>query len=61
MKRFILPVAAAALVAACSDANDPSSDPSVLPDAPSEADGAARRASPGRAPPPCANSGPSSG
>jgi hypothetical protein len=38
MKRFILPIAAAALVAACSDANDPSSDPSVLPDAPSEAE-----------------------
>ena len=38
MKRFILPVAAAAFVAACSDANDPSSDTSILPDAPSEAE-----------------------
>ena len=38
MKRFILPVAAAALVAACSDANDPSSDATLLPDAASEAE-----------------------
>ncbi len=38
MKRFILPVAAAALVAACSEANDPSSDTTILPDAPSEAE-----------------------
>jgi hypothetical protein len=38
MKRFILPVAAAALVAACSDANDPAaSDTSLLPDAVTDA------------------------
>ncbi len=39
MKRFILPVAAAALVAACSDANDPSKrSQRALPDAPAEAE-----------------------
>lgn len=34
MKRFILPVAAAALLAACSDVTDSSSDPTILPEAP---------------------------
>jgi hypothetical protein len=36
MKRTILSLAALALVAACSDANDPSVDSPVLPDSPAE-------------------------
>ena len=49
MKRTILPVAALALAAACSDANSPSSDPSVLPDAPAQTQPFAAGADPAEA------------